>query len=532
MNDRSGELVTPLQLLIRRRLSNALRCLSALQENDRYIFKTSEMKNTIRDELIHQGYLTPIIRGWVRASHPGSARDDSTQWYANFWEFCATYCEERFGPDWHLSPEQSLLLHTENYTIPSKVIVFSPRAQNRNQPLPFQTSILYFRERHPPAQDSTIMLRGLRIFTLPAALVRIPISFFRERPIDAEVALGSVQNIPDLISCLLDGIRPVIAGQLAGAFRHIGRKDIAAEIHDVFKRLLLDIREENPFQTPQRSIPMRGYSSPIAGRVRSLWEAGRQRVITAFPPEPGLPNDVAAYMANVENIYHFDAYHSLRIEGYAVTPELIERVASENWHSKNKHDDHESLNALAVRGYLSAFEQTKQVLAHIFSGEPAGHLIRRAHIDWYRSLFEPYTAAGLAKPGAFSGYRKHRVYLRASRHIPPYSECVEDAMETFFDLLEAEPLASVRAIMGHWLLGYIHPFNDGNGRTARLLMNAMLASGGYSWTVIRVEQRKAYLHALERASVDHDVASFVDFIVAQLGRKLEFVETPPKITSP
>jgi Fic family protein len=60
-------------------------------------------------------------------------------------------------------------------------------------------------------------------------------------------------------------------------------------------------------------------------------------------------------------------------------------------------------------------------------------------------------------------------------------------------------------VLGHWLFGYIHPYPDGNGRMARLLMNAMLASGGYPWTVIRVEVRAAYLKALESASIDRDI---------------------------
>jgi hypothetical protein len=52
------------------------------------------------------------------------------------------------------------------------------------------------------------------------------------------------------------------------------------------------------------------------------------------------------------------------------------------------------------------------------------------------------------------------------------------------------------------LFGYIHPYPDGNGRMARFLMNAMLASGGYPWTVIRVEDRAPYLSALDRASIE------------------------------
>lgn len=63
-------------------------------------------------------------------------------------------------------------------------------------------------------------------------------------------------------------------------------------------------------------------------------------------------------------------------------------------------------------------------------------------------------------------------------------------------------------------------------------MNAMLASGGYPWTVIRIEERDAYMKALESASVENDIGPFADFIARKLGRRCEFDETPsagPKI---
>jgi hypothetical protein len=47
---------------------------------------------------------------------------------------------------------------------------------------------------------------------------------------------------------------------------------------------------------------------------------------------------------------------------------------------------------------------------------------------------------------------------------------------------------------------------------ARFLMNAMLASGGYPWTVIHVEDRAAYLVALDRASIDMDIQPFAKFV--------------------
>jgi hypothetical protein len=46
-------------------------------------------------------------------------------------------------------------------------------------------------------------------------------------------------------------------------------------------------------------------------------------------------------------------------------------------------------------------------------------------------------------------------------------------------------------------------------------MNAMLASGGYPWTVIPVEQRDSYIHALEQASTKQTIAPFTNFL-AQL----------------
>lgn len=64
-------------------------------------------------------------------------------------------------------------------------------------------------------------------------------------------------------------------------------------------------------------------------------------------------------------------------------------------------------------------------------------------------------------------------------------------------------------------MGYIHPYPDGNGRLARFLMNALLASGGYPWTVIRVEDRDRYLAALEAASGDQDIIPFASFLAAK-----------------
>jgi Fic family protein len=53
---------------------------------------------------------------------------------------------------------------------------------------------------------------------------------------------------------------------------------------------------------------------------------------------------------------------------------------------------------------------------------------------------------------------------------------------------------------------------DGNGRVGRFLINVMMASGGYPWTVILVGDRNSYVNALEKASVGEDIGSFADFL--------------------
>ena len=85
-------------------------------------------------------------------------------------------------------------------------------------------------------------------------------------------------------------------------------------------------------------------------------------------------------------------------------------------------------------------------------------------------------------------------------------------MTALLDLLGGEQEAIVRAVLGHWLFGFIHPYMDGNGRMARFVMNVMMASGGYPWTIVRTTRRQEYLDALEEASAEQNILPFARFI--------------------
>lgn len=502
------------------KLAASLAALEQLQKAGRRVFRSKELSRLHRERLLAQVFLKEVMKGWLISSSPGAAPGETTPWFASFWEFCARYCSERFGESWHLSPEQSLLLHAENTIIPAQVIIYSPKGTNNTVHLLFGTSLYDLRSPRPKPAD-VIEREGLRLFTPAAALVKVPEAFFARNPVEAQVILGTIKDASDILGRLLDGGHSVIAGRLAGAFRRIGRAAVADEIGAAMKAAGYDVRESDPFEAQQSFGRMNADVAPIVGRMQVMWRAMRDDVLKHFPAAPGIPRNHAAFLRSIDGIYQSDAYHSLSIEGYRVTRELIERVRSGAWDPLNHDADRQSRDALAARGYWQAFQAVKESVTGIIGGADAGAVVRDAHGAWYRAMFQPCVAAGLVPASALAGYRNDAVYLRTSRYVPPRWEAVRDAMPALFDLLETEPEPAVRGVLGHWLFGYIHPYPDGNGRMARFLMNAMLASGGYPWTIVRIEDRAAYLEALDRASVDLDIGPFAAFLAKRVAAPVE-----------
>jgi len=214
-------------------------------------------------------------------------------------------------------------------------------------------------------------------------------------------------------------------------------------------------------------------------------------------------------------VYVTDAYHSLSIEGYRVSPVLIERVRGGDWNPDADKEDREDRNALATRGYWLAYQAVQKSLRRVLRGENPGTVADEDHGAWYRELFAPNVTAGLLRTGDLAGYRNGPVFIQRSMHVPPNREAARDAMPVFFEMLTEEAEPSVRVVLGHFIFVYIHPYTDGNGRIGRFLMNVMLGAGGYPWTVVPLERRDAYMTALEEASVRQNISPFAEFL-AQL----------------
>lgn len=493
------------------KLAESLAVLKSLQDQGAVAIRASRLSRTHRERLLKAGFLGEVMKGWYIPSRPDEPRGESTAWYASFWAFCADYLNERFGANWCLSPEQSLNLHIGNWTVPKQLLVRSPTGGNKPTELLYGTSIFDIRLQLPPAQDVATRER-LRIMNLPAALISCAPGEFAAHPIDLRAALAMLPDASDVLSRLLAGGHSIVAGRLAGAFRNIGLDRVADQIVQTMRAAGYTVSENDPFEDKPAVMFSARDTSPYVNRMRMMWAAMREPVLQVIPAPPGPPKDTALYLKQVDDLYTSDAYHSLSIEGYRVSAELIERARSDNWDPDNDANDHENRNVLAARGYWQAFQSVKRSLKNVLRGENPGVVADRDHGTWYRELFGPSVTAGVLQPADLAGYRAGPVYIRRSMHMPPGRDAVRELMPAFFELLQNEKEPAVRVALGHFVFVYIHPYIDGNGRIGRFLMNTMIVAGGYPWTIIPVERRADYMAALESASVGQGIRPFATFL--------------------
>jgi Fic family protein len=112
-------------------------------------------------------------------------------------------------------------------------------------------------------------------------------------------------------------------------------------------------------------------------------------------------------------------------------------------------------------------------------------------------------------------FRDVMVKVIGSRTIFPNPAKVPFLMVEFMEWLhKVEDHPIIVAALAHYKLVTIHPFIDGNGRTARLLMNLLLLQYGYPFAIIQKEQRSAYIDAIEYARETADFDQFYAVIIA------------------
>jgi hypothetical protein len=483
------------------------------------IVQTNEINRSDRELLLRTGWLREIMKGWYLLVRPDAPTQDSTVWHAHIWDFLAVYLDKSYNKQYCLSAEASLDLVLSKPITPKQIVVIASKSgSGAPKILPYNTSVLVYSDpKNIPSEK--IIIRNLWVMPVALALCKVAAAFFKLSPIEAEIALKSVKTAAELSKIILKYDLKKAGERLVGAYIFLNLPKIAEQLKMQLEKFGMKINPINPFEVKQPLIKNLRPVSPYAARIEALWSKFRQPIIENFLKPPGAPKNLTKYFKHIENLYQQDAYNSLSIEGFQVTPELIDRVKNNEWNPSAYQQDFEQKNALAARGYYQAFQIVKDTMySMLIKKQNPGEVLENQLQSWYTELFSPSVKAGLIIPSDLIGYRNHRVYIRNSRHIPPPPEAVIDSMETFFECLKNENHPAVRAILGHYIFVFIHPYMDGNGRIARFLMNLMLTSGGYPWVIVPVAKREEYMNSLEIAGVQHDIVVFTEFIKRALLR--------------
>ena len=308
-------------------LASSLNALKQVQRGEDFtIIKSSDLSRTHIKRLVDNHFLKPIIKGWYVVTDPRATPGDSTAWYASFWSFITRYANERYGNEWCLSAEQSLSIYTGATIIPNQVLIRAPKGNDYMVPLIPPTSVFNLGAELPSKIDTNNPY-NLNLYTLAEAIIVATPTMYRNDALTMRTALAMVHDSSDILKILVDTGQTVRAGRVIGAFRNIGRTDMADEIAGTMKRMGYIIYEEDPFE---RVMEIHVSQSPYAVRLRLMWQNMREDVIANFTR---LKSNLSAkeFLERMETRYKLDAYHSLSIEGYRVTDELINKVKSGVW---------------------------------------------------------------------------------------------------------------------------------------------------------------------------------------------------------
>ena len=202
--------------------------------------------------------------------------------------------------------------------------------------------------------------------------------------------------------------------------------------------------------------------------------------------------------AAMKEFYYQHIYHTIALEGNTLSLEEIKTII-----------DHHT----AIAG-KSIFEHNEVIgIAEALNYMNNTLLMKIGNITVTDIKNIHKRVLGYVDPFGAGEFRTNQVYV--GRHIPPHPNEVEIYMEQFEEWLNSEEVFNLHpveyAAIAHYKLVYIHPFVDGNGRSARLLMNFILMKNGFPPVSIDVEDRWEYYECLIAAN-DGDLRPFIRFV--------------------
>lgn len=230
--------------------------------------------------------------------------------------------------------------------------------------------------------------------------------------------------------------------------------------------------------------------------------AKKKRLDELRPLSPGVLARLKEYL-DVEWTYHSNA-----IEGNTLSRRETQLIIQNGLTvgGKSLREHLEAINHKHAIDFVEALAAEREPITE--------HNIRQIHALVLRTIDDD--SAGR--------YRQTQFYITGTNYVPPAPAFIPALMSQLVEWLASPQAAGLhpveRAALAHFRLVHIHPFVDGNGRTARLLMNLLLMRDGYPPAVIRRQQRPSYYAALDKAHAGN-TRPFITLIARVAERSLD-----------
>ncbi len=238
------------------------------------------------------------------------------------------------------------------------------------------------------------------------------------------------------------------------------------------------------------TIPKIDFFEPLATKIITL-ENLREKSISVSTP-------VQAF-AQLHSLFRItESLASARIEGNHTT---IADYVQDKIEGKQNSQAHIE---------ISNIEECIQLINQEFEANPDYKISEFFIKQLHGVLTQNLTSEGSHTPGA---YRSHNVKITGSKHTPPEFFNVPDYMTELFDFINKEdPVQAslLKVAIAHHRFVWIHPFDNGNGRIARLLTYAMLRQYGFfkvyflNPAAVFCQDREGYINGLELADSGND----------------------------
>lgn len=203
-------------------------------------------------------------------------------------------------------------------------------------------------------------------------------------------------------------------------------------------------------------------------------------------------------------------YDSNKIEGNTLTLQETALVVEKGMTigGKSLREHLEAINHYEAIGYIKELIRNKERLTEF--------ILKNIHLLILRGIDDRNAGK----------YREIEVRISGSKHIPPEFFKLPEYMEKYFEYYELNKKKMHPVVLAadmHQKLVEIHPFVDGNGRTARLVMNLILLQNGYTLANIsgELKNRLEYYKSLEESQYENSNSPFRFFIASEVEKSLK-----------